>query len=617
MNKRPFPANDRVQFTHMKYEKLLALIVVVLAPCLATFAQTNPPASSASVTSTVSAPTSPPPSANPAGPGDSLTKPPETVVSGHGSEPEPTAAIATLTNEPGVDEVAPVIAFDGAPLPDAVNALALQAGLNIQFDPKLLNSIGPDGHAIPITPPNITAKWKNVTAKQALSALLDNYNWQLLLSPLSPIGRITAKDPAALEPLVTTVIDLQYSNPSNIVTEVKETLSSRSTIVTDNRTHKLILRTTAREKPDVEALVARLDTPTRQVLIEAKLVQTSKNINSAKGIDWSGTLAGQQISFGNGLTSGTSGFTNSYATIPITASTTTLPGGTTVPTTTGGGVGSAVSGASSALTTIPGVGQAGGLSLNTAHGFSPATAFLNSSGVSAVLSFLNTDADTKSINFPRTVALDGVQTEIMVVQNIPIFEQQQSSAAVGAAPLATVQPNYDKKVEGTVLNEVGTKLTVIPRIAGPTNVILDVRPEISSVDAQLATDTLDGQVSTSPIFDRSRITTQASVPSGYTLVLGGLETDSDTKSFTKVPFFGDMPGLGYLFSSSVKGRTKNTILIFVTPTIIGESDFQPANTQFLKTKPSSVSETEPPPWDTGKPYDWTKPKSGVEPSYQP
>ena len=74
----------------------------------------------------------------------------------------------------------------------------------------------------------------------------------------------------------------------------------------------------------------------------------------------------------------------------------------------------------------------------------------------------------------------------MVVQNIPIFEQQQSSAAVGAAPLATVQPNYDKKVEGTVLNEVGTKLTVIPRIAGPTNVILDVRPEISSVDAQLA-----------------------------------------------------------------------------------------------------------------------------------
>jgi Flp pilus assembly secretin CpaC len=606
--------NDRVQFSNMKIDKILALIVVVLAPCLATLAQTN----SASVSATVSAPTGPAPTAPTTSPGDVLTTPPEAVVAGHGTEPEPSASAAvTLTNEPGVDEVAPVISFDGAALPDAVSALAVEAGLNIQFDPRLLNSIGPDGHAVPITPPLITAKWKSVTYKQALTALLDNYNWQLIMNPNSPIGRITAKDPAALEPLVTTVIDLQYSTPSNIVTEVKETLSSRSTIVTDNRTHKLILRTTAREKPEVEALVARLDTPTRQVLIEAKLVQTSKNINSAKGIDWSGTLSGQQISFGNGLTVGATGYTNSYATTPITTSTTTLPGGTTIPTTSGGGVASTVAGATSAFTTIPGVGQAGGLSLNTAHGFSPATAFLNSSGVSAVLSFLNTDADTRSINFPRTVALDGVQTEIMVVQNIPIFEQQQSSAAVGAAPLATVQPNYDKKVEGTVLNEVGTKLTVIPRIAGPTNVILDVRPEISSVDAQLATDTLDGQVSTSPIFDRSRITTQASVPSGYTLVLGGLETDSDTKSFTKVPFLGDMPGLGYLFSSSNKGRIKNTILIFVTPTIIGDTDFQPGNSQFLKTKPAATSDTEVPPWDTGKPYDWTKPNPGVEPAYQP
>jgi type II secretory pathway component GspD/PulD (secretin) len=617
MNKHLLQPNDRVQFSHMKTEKILAVITVVLASCLATIAQTNAPAPSATVSATVSAPSGPPPSANPAGPGDTLTKPPDAVSAAHGTGDEPAAPVASLTNEPGVDEVAPVIAFDGAPLPDAVNALALQANLNIQFDPKLLNAVGPDGRSTPISPPNITAKWKNVTAKQALGALLDNYGWQLIMNPGSPIGRITAKDPKELEPLITTVIDLQYSTPSNIVTEVKETLSSRSSIVTDNRTHKLILRTTAREKPEVEALIARLDTPTRQVLIEAKLVQTSKNINSAKGVNWSGTLSGQQISFGNGLTQGAIGYTNSYATTPITTGTTTLPGGTVIPTTSGGGVASTVTGATSVLSTIPGVGEAGGLSLNTAHGFSPSTAFLNASGVSAVLSFLNTDADTKSINFPRTVALDGVQTEIMVVQNIPIFEQQQSAATVGAAPLATVLPNYDKKVEGTVLNEVGTKLTVIPRIAGPTNVILDVRPEISSVDAQLASDTLDGQVSTSPIFDRSRITTQASVPSGYTLVLGGLETDADTKSYTKVPFLGDVPGLGYLFSSSVKGRTKSTILIFVTPTIISDVDFQPTTTQFLKTKSASISDVQPPLWDTGKPYDWTKPKPGVEPAYQP
>jgi general secretion pathway protein D len=172
-------------------------------------------------------------------------------------------------------------------------------------------------------------------------------------------------------------------------------------------------------------------------------------------------------------------------------------------------------------------------------------------------------------------------------------------------------------VEGTVLNEVGVKLTVVPRIAGPTNVLLDLRPEISSVDAQVASDTLDGQVSTSPIFDRRRITTQASVPSGYTLVLGGVEIDNTLNSATKVPLLGDIPGLGNLFRSNNKSHNKDSILIFVTPTIISDNDFLPTRSRFLKTKDLSAPKGEETAWDTAKPYDWTKPKSGVTPSYEP
>jgi general secretion pathway protein D len=381
----------------------------------------------------------------------------------------------------------------------------------------------------------------------------------------------------------------------------------------------LIVRTTDRELPGVEALIAKLDTATRQVLIEARIVETTKDVTSAKGVNWTGTLAAQHVSFGNGLTGGTTQTTIQGGTTPVTTGTTTTPGGTPIPTTSGGGFSSIMSNLTSLTTTIPGFpSQGGGLSLSTAHGFSPATAFLNADGVSAVLSFLNTDADTRSISFPRTVALDGIQTELKVVQNIPIFEQQQSAPAAGASQgLATVLPNYSKMVNGTILNEVGVKLTVVPRIAGPTNVLMDLRPEISSVDAQIATDTLDGQVSTSPIFDRRSILTQASVPSGYTLVLGGLESDNSTKNFTKVPFLGDMPGLGYLFRSDSKSRTKDTILIFVTPTIICDTDFQPGNSEFLRRKGFAPSDVEERPWDTGKPYDWTKPKVGVTPSYQP
>jgi len=590
----------------MKTENIFALIVVVLAPCLATVAQTPAPP-------TAPLPTAPAPSGTTSGPGDTLAKPSEPSVVAHGTGTEqPAAEVISLTNELG-DEILDPVTFDGIPLPDAVRALALQAGLNIQFDPRLLNTVGPDGRSIPITPPTITEKWKRVTAKQALTSLLENWGWQLVMDPRSPIGRITAKDPTALEPLVTTVIQLEYSIPTNIIIEVQPTLSSRSSIISDPRTHKLIIRTTERELPGVQALIAKLDTSTRQVLIEAKIVETQKDIGSAKGIDWSGTLANQHVSFGNGLTSGSIGSTNIIYTSP--GGSTTLPGGTTIPTASGGLI-SATTNITSMTTSILGSQGSGGFSMNTAQGLSPATAFLNADGVSAVLSFLNSDSDTKTINFPRTVALDGVQTELMVVENIPIFEQQQSAPAAGAvAGLATVLPNYDKKVEGTILNEVGTKLTVLPRIAGPTNVLMDLRPEISSQDGSLS-EVLNGQTSSAPVFARRRITTQALVPSSYTLVLGGLEQDIDNKTYTKVPILGDLPGIGYAFRSDNKTRTKDNILIFVTPTIISDSDFQAGHSHFLKSKAAPPSPEEGP-WDSGKPYDWTKPSTAVTPSYQP
>jgi type II secretory pathway component GspD/PulD (secretin) len=566
----------------MKTKSVSAIVVAVLALCLATLGQSGP--------QPPIAPVVPP-----------LTGP------------------DALTNTPAGDEMVDLVAFDAVPLPDAVRTLALQAGLNIQFDPKLLSGVGPDGR--PIAPPTVTEKWHKVTALQALRALLDNWGWQLVWDSRTRIGRVTAKDPAALEPLVVVVIPLRYSEPTNILSEVASTLSTRSSIIPDRRTRQLIVRTTEKEVPGVEALIAKLDSATRQVLIEAKVVETTKDITSAKGVDWTGTLAAQHVSFGNGVTTGSvsSGASSTSGNSP--GGSTTLPGGTSTPL---GGTGpsassSVVSNLTSLTTIIPGnPASGGGLSLNTAHGFSPATAFLSADGLQAVLSFLNTDADTKSIAFPRTVTLDGQQTELRVVQNIPVFIQTQSAPAGGSASgLATIQPNYDLKVQGVTLNEVGVKLTVTPRCAGPTNVLMEVRPEVSQKDAQIATETLAGQVNTAPIFDRRSIITSAAVPSGYTLVLGGLDQDVVNKTYTKVPFLGDLPGLGYAFRSDSLAHTRDTILIFVTPTIIEDADFQPGQSTFLARKQASPSDVPESSWNTGEPHDWTKPKDDVKPDYQP
>ena len=235
-----------------------------------------------------------------------------------------------------------------------------------------------------------------------------------------------------------------------------------------------------------------------------------------------------------------------------------------------------------------------------------------------MLSFLNTDNDTRTINFPRTVSLDGVPTTLTVTRNIPVFQQDQSAPAAGASQgLATVKPVYDLAVNGTYLSEVGTKLIVTPRIAGPTNVLLDVRPEISLEEPALASQTLNGQTSTAPIFDRRRIETSAAVPSGFTLVLGGLDQDQISTVQTKVPFLGDVPGFGNLFRSSNKNHNRDSILVFVTPTIIQDSDFQPSDSTFLKTQGYGPTPFNEKSWDKAEPIDWAKPKTQFTPAYQP
>ena len=79
-------------------------------------------------------------------------------------------------------------------------------------------------------------------------------------------------------------------------------VDKRSKIMADIRTSQLVVLCTEREMDSVNKLVERLDTPTKQVLIEAKLLETTVSPSTTKGINWAGTLGGQNIRFGNGST---------------------------------------------------------------------------------------------------------------------------------------------------------------------------------------------------------------------------------------------------------------------------------------------------------------------------
>jgi type II secretory pathway component GspD/PulD (secretin) len=466
------------------------------------------------------------------------------------------------------NEIVPLIVIDDVPLVDAVKNLARQAGLNYLPDPKITSVTNQ---------PNVTMRLENVSAQDALMAVLETYNLQIVHDPRIRVARITVKDPKAEDPLFSKIIQLKYIQPTNVVEILKKTLSPRSQVMGDPRTSQLIVVTTEKEFHSVEETIAKLDTPTRQVLIEAQLWETAKNPRSIKGIDWSGTFAAQNVSWGNGriLADEDRSFTETtrpgdpIGTPPRPRNSTTREVTTYVP-------------------------YNGGITLDTVKGFHPATAFLNADGLNAVISFFNTDNDTEIVATPRAVTLDNQGATLSVTRAFPIFKITPGSA------------NSPAGSEITYTN-LGTILNVTPHITANSNISLKVVPEVSDV-AAVDRQIVNGTENTANIYAIRRMDTHVMIPSGNTLVLGGLISDRTANASSKVPILGDTPGLGYFFRKSDKRRDKANLVVFITPTIVGDYDFNVASTDFLQTKMADRREAKESFWDSSKPYDWTKPK---------
>jgi type II secretory pathway component GspD/PulD (secretin) len=538
--------------------KLIGLILSLVTTCgLVTFAQDNTPPAPALIPiampaegpalGPVDSPTAAAAEAAPAAAPSVPAPAPAAVVRPATTASAPAPAAVPVVVEPG--EIIPLIQIEDVPLTDAIRNLARQSNLNFQFDPRVMTT----------NQPNVSIRFEKVTAQEALLAVLDNYNLVLAQDNKSKIARITQKDPKAEDPLVSKIIQLMYSDPTNVVQMVTPILSQRSRVIGDARTRQMIVTTTEKEMDAVIALVAKLDTATRQVLIEAHIFETARNPSTIKGIDWTGTLEAQHFEFGNNTPD------------------------LLEPTRTEGPVlGRVFDGAPR-------------LAMNTKNGFYPPIGFLNADGISGVLSFLNKDTESEVVATPRAVTLDNQTATLSITRAFPIFLVTPGSANTAAGSSV----NY---------TNVGTILTVTPRIAADKNITLKVVPEVSNVDGvdkQVINDT----VSQANIYAVRRIETSVIIPSGNTLVMGGLISDTKTKGYTKVPVLGDIPVFNLLFRKESTDRKKSNLLIFITPTIVDESAYQmtSSGTEFLKSRQVERTETELSAWDSAKPHDWTKP----------
>ena len=489
-----------------------------------------------------------------------------------------------LTNMDSDDAGALETIFDPnkeVPLITAIQMLARLAQLNVLIDPRVktggIRQIGTNIVELPPVATNTVSlsTYGGVSARQTLEAVLGNYGLQLVSDSKTGFHQVTFRDPTAREPVYTYTIPLRYSNTTNIQTLVQQSFPS-SRIQSDTRTAQLVLLTTQREYEAITNLVALLDTPTKQVLIEARFLETFQNPKALKGIDWTDTLQAQRFTMGNGLLSGgsTEVRTSRNPADPLTGDASTTTKTETRNTTLDSTI----------------------VSLSSQGGFAPNVAFLNAQGVSAALSFLNSESDSRVLATPRAVTLDNQETRLEVTTAIPIFNSTDSLSAGGSTTSARAE-----------YTNVGTILIVTPRITG-SNVAMRVRPEISRVvpDHPSSRKIVAGKINEADVFASSSIETSVMVPSGNTLVMGGLVSDSTQKSYTKVPFLGDIPGLGYAFRKESKAREKANLIIFLTPTIIEDADMQPYRTEFLNTQMPEHEDSMPAYYDRGKPYDKVK-----------
>lgn len=592
--------------------KITCIILIGLACCLPVAAQTNsatvpqpattdstpaavpPTTAEAAPVATVTAPAIPADSTTtisnlPPVVADSTTTISTTTVSTTTiSNPPPVVAdsTATVSNLPPVVAAVgiPQIKFSDVPITTAIENLARLANINYQMDPKI--GYGqPDANGQLKPEPTLSIRWENITAENALLALLDNWGLQMIYDKHTGIDRITMKDPTAPPTLFTKVIQLKYASVSNMINAAQSVLlDKRSRVLMDARTSQLVVVGTDAEQVAVETLVNQLDKPTRQVLIETRLVEISTNPKTKKGVDWSGTLTGQHINFGNGTMAGTWDTT-------MPGSKTVLVGGKQTTKATD----NSQSGILNNLINPGGAGSGGGFSWNTKSGTTPSVGFLNADGLSAVLSFINSSSEAQIMSTPRIVTLDNEMANISVTRGYPIFSVQTAVQGVSGNGSSVTYSN------------IGTILQVTPRISANDYIWLKVVPEVSSFFGNFA----GPNGLTAPVFDSRRMETQVLIPNSNTLVLGGLVQDSPRADYTKVPLLGDIPGLGFFFRSEDKAMAKDNLLVFITPTIVKDTDFQTSKSgDFLNTKPEALKQTMNPnnAWDSPVPKGvWSDP----------
>jgi general secretion pathway protein D len=176
---------------------------------------------------------------------------------------------------------------------------------------------------------------------------------------------------------------------------------------------------------------------------------------------------------------------------------------------------------------------------------------ITNSDVQGKLNALATQGKLRVLATPRILALDNQTAAIIVGKDVPRITNSTINS-------------FGNPVNSVTYESLGIKLQVTPHINPDGLVTMIVNPEVSDLAPQSEAVPITTGV-TSPTFIRNQAQTTVSVRNGTTVILGGLIRETSDDSVQKVPFLGDLPLLGYLFSSTTKKKEKRELMIFLTP----------------------------------------------------
>jgi type IV pilus assembly protein PilQ len=401
--------------------------------------------------------------------------------------------------------------FQGDDIGQVLRLLARQAKINLVVSEAVAGTV--------------TMRLEDVTAIQAIGIIVKAKG--LFMDKIDNVYYIKTPKERTAEPTEADSYQFSYARAKTVAPLVASQLSSKQPPQVDERTNTIFFRETRSNIDNIRKMLHEIDKPTRQVMIEARLVEVSANPVQAYGINWAGTFGSasnpKTFTYGNPIATGS----------PI-------PG--TNPPTSGFALGNP---------------NSNNLFGSLGHLVPGQFAILTVPQFSATLTALNEDSDAEFLANPRVVTADNQEAKIEIIRNQPVpqlnFNEQTATAVFGGF--------QDKTF--------GNKLVVRPSINKDNFITLSVKPEISNKVSDFHF-IFQGADVTSPIIDTRSLDSSVLIKSGDTLAIGGLLSDQVSKGRTKVPILGDIPLLGYAFQSHDNERQKRNLLIFVTPTILDQ-----------------------------------------------